>query len=821
MYFIFHPNKSFVQFQLIDYLGNSTDLIIIFTAELQISLKEMAKAEKAQNTTSDGVKVNEEKYIQKILPDYDPESLKAFKGTESNIKKSRKKGAKTQRKQNINGYGVKIGGKKYIQKQLTDYFQATSEKLEKSTSRDKLQSLSPPTREGVGFNIITLNSRDNESPIIIDKEEFAAIDEDYEGTYYLQGYYGRHLPFTDWLEEKREITSRYAPGLLHEKYLADFNVIRQLEEFGAKKSSGFTIKIIFLVLYYIYFAISTSLDRFSYINSEQFSILINNLAKPKPDTIRKFLKQTITMELAVKFRNAIYLRINHLDRRIGFAAYLDEHFVQYQGTNRMAKTKAGGKNKVEKGFYRYYLTCGLFSIPLFNLAKDGSKRLEKVIFEVLKAYQEVSQKRITLIIFDRGIKSFKTLKKLHEAGYHFICWSFPYKTIEQALKRRGRLKLQNIASMLKELIKSREESRTNSSLTGKAAQITTFFREVLPIPELKAQLRAIEKKEEGLEKWNRRDFTGLHDLQIHFEEYGEIRAIILEKKSGERIAVFTDIPAELAHPLEILIVLKKKQQIENFFAYKKAIQGDYIPFWELQEAALQKTKFNYELKKPSPEQVKAFEKRIKRIKNALEKIKIETRKWKKLFKSGAISKKRLKNLETELNRTSKLKQAELKEIRAFLSWGKHNKQPHYFDPFEPVMDLNPRIETFLNAINDLFFVNSRRIASDWGNALKIAKLSGEFTLSEKKIEEITNYTPEKLNDILLKGGGKALINPNNNREIITEFHTELLYRDEILIAPYLRMLNQSFTNHKYCFDTKFSMKFSNYLLNVPNPVKIV
>jgi len=125
------------------------------------------------------------------------------------------------------------------------------------------------------------------------------------------------------------------------------------------------------------------------------------------------------------------------------------------------------------------------------------------------------------------------------------------------------------------------------------------------------------------------------------------------------------------------------------------------------------------------------------------------------------------------------------------------------------MDLNPRIETFLSAINDLFFVNSRRITSDWGNALKLAKLSGEFTLSDKKIEEITNYTPDKLNDILLKGGGNALINPNNNLEKITEFHTELLYRDEILIAPYLKMLNQSLTNHKYCIDTKFFTKSTN------------
>jgi len=114
----------------------------------------------------------------------------------------------------------------------------------------------------------------------------------------------------------------------------------------------------------------------------------------------------------------------------------------------MAQGKSGTKNKVAKGFHRFYLTCARFAIPLFNMPKNGSKRLKKVIFEVLEADQAVSKKRITLIIFDRSIKNFKTLKKLHEAGYNFICWSFPYKTIEQAVKRRHQLKLYKISVML-------------------------------------------------------------------------------------------------------------------------------------------------------------------------------------------------------------------------------------------------------------------------------------------------------------------------------------------------------------------------------------
>jgi hypothetical protein len=821
MYIIFAPNKYFVQFQLSDYLGHSTDLIVGFTMNLPISFKKMAKKQDAQNTNADHIKISEEKYVQKQLADYDPELPRNLKESAPKIGR-RGLASPVLKRYGSNTNPLKFGEKRYIQKQITDYIAESSESLQESVSNIEIYDLSPPTEERHGFNIIPLNSNTKE-PFIIQKgnSERDNVDDNWEGSYYLQGYYGRYLPFTERLEEKKEITSRYTPGLLHEKYLEDFELFAQLEELGVKKSGGFAIKVLFLILYYVYFAISNSFERFSYINSEEFSILINNLSKPKPDTLRKFLKGTITLEIALNFTNFMYYRINQLDQRIGFAAYIDEHFVIYQGTKKMAKGKGGSKNKVAKGFYRFYLTCALFSIPIFNMPKEGSTRLEKVIFNVLAAYQEVSQKKIHLIIFDRGIKSFKTLKQLHKTGYNFICWSFPYKTIEQALKRRHRLKLVRISTMVKELITIRAESSNTGKLTGRTAKMKAFFGQMLPTSDLQAQLRELEQKEKGVTKWNSRDFVRLKDVHMEFDEYGVIRAIILEKESGERIAIFTDIPAELAHPLEILIGLKKKQKIENYFAYKIAIQGDYIPFWELQVSELQKTKFNYKLEKPDLVQVEKFETRIKRIKNALKKLELGSRTWKSLFKKGKITKNRLKKLDNELTHQVNLKKAERKEIRAFLRWAKKNKKPTYFAQFEPIMELNPRMELFLNTINDLFFVNSRRIASDLGNSLKIAKSHGEFTLSDKKIHEISNFTPEKLNDILIKGGGKVLINPNNNREIIAELHTELLHKDEVLIAPYLRMLNQLHTEHKFCFDTHYSIKFTNNLLDIPKLVKIV
>lgn len=770
MYFIFYPDKCSVQFQLIDYLGNSTDLLLIFTTRTHISLRKLVKVQQKQNTRD---------------------------------------------------IGKEIKAKKYVQKLLTDYFSEASEAVPKRTAEAETQDLPSPTLETHDFNIIPTHSNDTELLSPLTHAPLALSNAEYEGMYYISGYYGRSLPLTDHLQEKGELTSRYTSGLLHEIYLEDFQIFDLLEGCGLQKKGGFSVKIFFLVLYYLYFTLCSSFARFAYISSEEFSILINNLAKPKPDTLRKFLKRTITMDLAAQFSNSLYFQINHLDWRIGVAAYLDEHFVIYQGLKKMAKGKSGAKNKVEKGFYRYYLTCGLFSIPLFCMPKDGRTRLEKVIVELLATYTALVQKRLQLIIFDRGIKSFKTLKKLQALGYHFICWSFPYKTIEVAIKRRHRLKMSKLSKLLTDLLQLRETPALPVKLTAKDAQLHQYFKELLPTAALTRLLREQEMKDQGTRKWNRRDFVRIREVHISFEGYGAIRTLILEKRSGERIAVFTDIPAHIAHPIEILMALKKRQKIEDYFAYKRAIQGDYIPFWELQTAPLQKTAFNYELKKPGPEEGAKFEKRIKRIRTDLKTIQSTARRWKTLSTKGKISKKTLHKQESELAKKAKSKQTELKEIRAFLRWAQNSKRPRYFDQFEPLMELNPRIELFLNAINDLFFVNSRRIASDWGNSLRWAKRNNKVTIPERTLQEISNYTPEKLNDILLKGGGKAFLNPNANNEIIVQLHTELYHKDEILIAPYLEMLNQLKSNHKFCFDTKFSMKFSNYSLSIPKSVKLV
>jgi len=560
MFYVSYQNKIFVQFQLFDFFPELTDLWRKQSGKVTFS-KRKNRYMRIKNKTKIKDRENKE------------EKLK--------------------------------------QRSLYDFLKNKRNKILKNAVLKIKQDIIPPSDKKDMFNLIPTNIG------LIYTKELGNLEVDYQNFSrgcYLEGYTGKYIPCIVLIKERGELTSRYTAGLIHGIYLEGFNIFKKLEEFRIKNNGGFTVKTIFLTLYYIYFIICNSFERFTYVNSEEFSILTNSLSKPKPDTIRKFLKRTITLENALKFSNFVYYRINQLDWKIGFAVYIDEHLVKYQGTRKMSKGKGSGKNKFEKGFYRFYLTCIQFSIPIYSMPKDSRKRLETVVFEVLEGYKRCIGKDIEIVIFDRGIKSFKTLKEIHKTGYNFICWSFPYKTIEEALKRRSRLKMIKLSDNLRELISIREKTSEKSSFERKNTKVREFFDSILPTDDLKAELHKIEKKENGIKKWNRRDFVGIRDVQIEFENYGLIRTIILEKKTGERIAVFTDIPSYLVHPIEILMVLKKRQKIENFFAYKKAIQGDYIPFWELEESKFQKTKFDHEIVKPTPQRLEKLEKQKRRKK---------------------------------------------------------------------------------------------------------------------------------------------------------------------------------------------------------------
>ena len=133
------------------------------------------------------------------------------------------------------------------------------------------------------------------------------------------------------------------------------------------------------------------------------------------------------------------------------------------------------------------------------------------------------------------------------------------------------------------------------------------------------------------------------------------------------------------------------------------------------------------------------------------------------------------------------------------------------------MELNYRTEMFMTAMNDLYFVNSRLIATDWANALELASKQGAIDVPDYIIEEIRQHTPGKLNDILRKGGGRIYKNPDKKNQLIIELNVEKMYKDQNLITPYLSLLNDNINDCKYNFNTNYGLKFA---VKTKRPLKL-
>ena len=56
---------------------------------------------------------------------------------------------------------------------------------------------------------------------------------------------------------------------------------------------------------------------------------------------------------------------------------------------------------------------------------------------------------------------------------------------------------------------------------------------------------------------------------FYFGDYGDIRSIILKKRNNEKLMIFNGIKKGVASSVEIVLMLKKEKQIEDFLKEKK------------------------------------------------------------------------------------------------------------------------------------------------------------------------------------------------------------------------------------------------------------
>jgi len=770
MYFVFTPNKFFAQYRMEDFSDNSTDHMIIFTRRTNFSLK---------------------KYL------------------------SKKNQVKRKEEDQL------IAGERVCQTKLEEFTNYSAEIQSNSSSKSDNLISGTSTHSGSNFGFIPNDREERNSWIEKNRIDLNGIYEHMNHSPDFDGIIGKHIPFRELLNGVDYIESRYTAGLIHQVYLNKLNIVEKLKEFGLVKIYGFTLKVFILTIYFLFFIKCNSIESFKTINSKEFSVLIDNLSKPGPSSLLKFLKLKITDEIVEKFHNHIYNYISHLDPDLCVFLFIDEHLVQYQGRKKLSKGKSGTKNKVEKCFFRYYLTSPIFTCPVFCTLEDGSSRLEPEFFDILDEFEAGTGMKYKVLIFDRGIKSPNDLKKLRELGKHFICWGIPFKEVQTMLKRRIRLKMEKISTKIEELISLRSKNIQDSHLTPEEKDLKRVIARILPLSYLREQYLKVKAKEEKKKKWGAHDIIGIRDVDIEYKELDKIRTIVIETNEGSKFAIFTSIKREIAHEVEILLILKKRQIIDNFFSYKKAIDGDHIFTWDLKEKEVQKTKIGNIITQPIFEKLNSFQSKLKKANNKLKKLEKEYKIYKMQLKNKSANKNTIKNVLKNLEIKINLKQDLIRELKAFIRWSKVKKRPKYFDQFEIVMTPDFRIMKFINTINDLYFVISRQIAIDWANSLSIIRDEGIIEIKEREIEEFRNMMPDTLNQILLNGGGKIYTDENKKNGIIIELNCEYILNDENLIAPFLTILNSLDTKYLHHIDSSIEIKFTSRIERPLKSVKII
>ncbi|MHA1695431.1 MAG: hypothetical protein ACTSUG_09230, partial [Candidatus Helarchaeota archaeon] len=101
------------------------------------------------------------------------------------------------------------------------------------------------------------------------------------------------------------------------------------------------------------------------------------------------------------------------------------------------------------------------------------------------------------------------------------------------------------------------------------------------------------------------------------------------------------------------------------------------------------------------------------------------------------------------------------------------------------------------------------------------KNKGDIDINDRKINEIRNMMPEKLNFILLKGGGKIYLDHNNGNILKIIMNFEYKHKGEDLMKYYVMLLNEVLKENNRYMDTNYGVKSENFLELPPKLVKII
>jgi hypothetical protein len=560
---------------------------------------------------------------------------------------------------------------------------------------------------------------------------------------------------------KTGVVSRYASLLILVAYFSQTGFYEYAEEFNSGKKKGFSDLELFLTTFYAPFVDCTRFEHFDYISSSEFAPLIAKNAVPRADCLREYIKRIATTSNFDKRIRTLYqgwTQLGLIDGRIG---YVDEHKIEYCGAKALEKTKHGVKSRIVKATVEYYVSDGITENPIVCQFKPAIVKLSTVIPELVDLTKTITGRDLEILVFDRGGNSFTVFQRFQNGNTYYIAWAKKNYVALKVLKDETTKNFISIDEAVNQTNQRRLEAAKKEG--GGKKTLGALFVAALPDDYIMNYVKRIKKKlvRPSLLLEGVKVFSALWDTEIPVKGVGKIRVIVGRRPDETEAFIYTIVPKREATALEVLLLLTRRQRIENFFKIKKGdLAADILGGWPTSSVTI--SKFKGKSKDSALPLEEKLRKTLNKRNREIQKYEAKLKSHKSLYDEEFLDKYELKSLINKINGRLQKKSEEIIVLENQLEKIAKGEIGELMFPVKVVERLNPERALFLNSLRDLLFVCTRLLCQDLARLL----IEGDERINSKtkinRSREFKRLTPARVKHLLLQQGSNVNLSPDGS-----------------------------------------------------------
>ena len=184
-----------------------------------------------------------------------------------------------------------------------------------------------------------------------------------------------------------------------------------------------------------------NLERFRYLHQIDLQFICNVKSIPSVESMRNELFSLSIHDdtkLSSQFLKKI---IEEYTLFGGNEFYLDGHYVEYSGKEKILEGWNTKKNRVTKGYVLYYVHDSAGN-PIFSEVLDNYQDFREVISLCNQKLKKIVGNKKYTLIYDRGGFSLELMKAITETGAGFITWEKGFNTKEVSQEMQNEVSIQ-------------------------------------------------------------------------------------------------------------------------------------------------------------------------------------------------------------------------------------------------------------------------------------------------------------------------------------------------------------------------------------------